>query len=45
MFMADRTINLMMFDMHPDVARMFFKEACESGREMTQKTGIAHLVS
>lgn len=37
-------INMMMFDMHPDTAKHFYKEACPTGREMTKKTGIAELV-
>ncbi|CAM9940646.1 unnamed protein product [Scytosiphon promiscuus] len=41
---TDRTINMMMFDMHPDTAKHFYKEACPTGREMTKKTGIAELV-
>lgn len=35
---------MMMFDMHPDTAKHFYKEACPTGREMTKKTGIAELV-
>eukprot|EP00904_Undaria_pinnatifida_P002071 jgi/Undpi1/11865/HiC_scaffold_4.g01564.m1 len=41
---TDRTMNMMMFDMHPDTAKHFYKEACPTGREMTKKTGIAELV-
>ncbi|CAM9967752.1 unnamed protein product [Pylaiella littoralis] len=41
---TDRTINMMMFDMDPDTAKHFYKEACPTGREMTKKTGIAELV-
>eukprot|EP00752_Nemacystus_decipiens_P012149 g10768.t1 len=41
---TDRTINMMMFDMHPETAKHFYKEACPTGREMTKKTGIAELV-
>lgn len=37
-------MNMMMFDMHPDTAKHFYKEACPTGREMTKKTGIAELV-
>lgn len=41
---CSRQINMMMFDMHPDTAKHFYKEACPTGREMTKKTGIAELV-
>ncbi|CAM9808140.1 unnamed protein product [Sphacelaria rigidula] len=41
---TDRTVNMMMFDMHPDTAKHFYKEACPTGLEMTKKTGIADLV-
>lgn len=37
-------VNMMMFDMHPDTAKHFFKDACQTGQEMTKKTGIAELV-
>ena len=37
-------MNMMMFDMHADTAKHFYKEACPTGREMTKKTGIAELV-
>ena len=40
---ADRTVNLMMFDMAPEVAKIFFKSSCETGKEMTAKAGIDHL--
>ena len=40
---ADRTVNLMMFDMAPEVAKIFFKSTCETGKEMTAKAGIDHL--
>ena len=43
----ERTINLMMFDMAPEVASIFFKESGEglemTGKEMTAKSGIDHL--
>lgn len=39
-----RQVNMMMFDMHPDTAKHFYKEACPTGLEMTKKTGIADLV-
>lgn len=39
------TFNLMMFDINPDVASIFYKkEGCESGNEMTLLAGIHHLV-
>jgi S-adenosylmethionine decarboxylase len=40
---TERTINLMMFDMDPEVSELFFKRTCETGKEMTAKTGIATL--
>lgn len=40
---VDRTINMMMFDMAPEVGSIFFKKNCETGREMTAKSGIAEL--
>ena len=40
---TDRTVNLMMFDMAPEVAKIFFKSSCETGKEMTIKAGIDHL--
>lgn len=33
----------MMFDMAPEVANIFFKSACQNGKEMTSKSGIGHL--
>lgn len=40
----ERTINLMMFDMAPSVARLFFLENCpEGGKEMTRVSGISEL--
>ncbi|CAM9159439.1 unnamed protein product [Choristocarpus tenellus] len=41
---TDRTVNMMMFDMHPDVAKLFYKEVCPTGRVMTQRSGISELV-
>lgn len=40
---TERTINMMMFDMAPDVASIFFKSNCETGVEMTKKSGITNL--
>jgi S-adenosylmethionine decarboxylase len=40
----DRTINIMMFDMHPSVAQLFFKSECPTAHEMTKRTGICDLV-
>jgi S-adenosylmethionine decarboxylase len=43
----ERTINLMMFDMAPEVANIFFKVSPQgrnmTGKEMTAKSGIDHL--
>jgi len=39
----ERTINMMMFDMAPEVGEIFYKKNCQTGREMTIKSGIAHL--
>eukprot|EP01038_Epipyxis_sp_PR26KG_P005128 gene5128-7144_t len=39
----ERTINLMMFDMAPEVAQLFFKSNCSTGKEMTVKSGIQNL--
>jgi len=39
----DRTLNMMMFDMDPEVAAIFFQKSGLSGREMTEKSGITHL--
>mmetsp|Transcript_2234 Transcript_2234/g.3036 ORF Transcript_2234/g.3036 Transcript_2234/m.3036 type:complete len:182 (+) Transcript_2234:2-547(+) len=33
-----------MFDMAPECAALFYKEACPTGKEMTEKTGIRALV-
>mmetsp|Transcript_113684 Transcript_113684/g.260979 ORF Transcript_113684/g.260979 Transcript_113684/m.260979 type:complete len:421 (-) Transcript_113684:192-1454(-) len=41
---TDRVINIMMFDMAPECAALFYKEACPTGKEMTEKTGIRALV-
>lgn len=41
---TDRTINIMMFDMHPEVAACFYKARCSTGRQMTEVSGIASLV-
>lgn len=41
---TERTINMMMFDMAPEVRQIFFQKSCSTGREMTQKSGICHLV-
>lgn len=44
---SERTINLMMFDMAPEVASIFFKVSAKgedtTGKEMTAKSGIDHL--
>lgn len=40
----ERTINLMMFDMAPEVSKIFYQsENGLTGREMTEKAGIHHL--
>lgn len=39
----DRCINLMMFDMAPDVASLFFQSNVSSAKEMTVKSGINSL--
>merc|ERR1711871_1599335 len=43
---ADResTINMMMFDMAPEIASIFFQENTSSGKDMTLKAGINNLV-
>jgi len=41
----DRTINIMMFDLHPSVAKIFFKENTSTAREMTDSSGIGALVA
>lgn len=40
----ERTINMMMFDMAPEVANLFFLKTCTSGKEMTCRSGITNLV-
>jgi S-adenosylmethionine decarboxylase len=40
---TERTVNMMMFDMAPEVADIFFKENTASGKEMTLKSGINNL--
>lgn len=39
----ERTLNMMMFDMDLEVAKTFYKSACETGKEMTIKAGINNL--
>ena len=39
----ERTVNMMMFDMNPEVAQVFFREN-GTAKEMTVKSGIASLV-
>jgi len=40
---SDRTINIMMFDMDPSVANIFFQRTCSTGKEMTAMSGISTL--
>jgi S-adenosylmethionine decarboxylase len=40
---TERTLNMMMFDMHPDVAQIFFQKNTENAKDMTVKSGIAAL--
>lgn len=40
----DRVLNVMMFDMDPEVARLFYKENVGSAEEMTKVSGIGALV-
>jgi len=40
----DITINMMMFDMHPEVAKLFYRSTCDSAKEMTTRSGIVDLV-
>lgn len=40
---TERTLNLMMFDMAPEVAAIFFQSNTPSGKEMTTKSGISGL--
>eukprot|EP01035_Chromulina_nebulosa_P036187 gene36187-48724_t len=37
---GERTINMMMFDLDPQVARLFYQKNCPTGKEMTQQAGI-----
>mmetsp|Transcript_5856 Transcript_5856/g.8137 ORF Transcript_5856/g.8137 Transcript_5856/m.8137 type:complete len:455 (+) Transcript_5856:62-1426(+) len=37
---GERTINMMMFDMDPAVANLFYKKTCRTGKEMTKQAGI-----
>jgi len=37
---TERTLNMMMFDMDPEVAKIFYMENSASGKEMTKKAGI-----
>jgi S-adenosylmethionine decarboxylase len=39
----ERTLNMMMFDMAPEVASVFYQANTPSGKEMTLKSGINHL--
>jgi len=39
----ERTINMMMFDMHPDVADLFYLKSGLTAKEMTLKSGISKL--
>lgn len=39
----DRTINMMMFKMAPDVGKIFYQENTATAKEMTLKSGIHHL--
>lgn len=41
--MRDRTLNLMMFGLDPDVCKIFMKANVETGKEMTKKSGISDL--
>ena len=41
---TERTINMMMFDMAPDVASLFFQKNCATGKIMTARSGICNLV-
>jgi len=42
--LKDRTFNMMMFDMDPKVAAIFYQENSTSAKEMTEKSGIDNLV-
>jgi S-adenosylmethionine decarboxylase len=39
----ERTLNMMMFDMAPEVASIFYQANTPTGKEMTYKAGIHHL--
>lgn len=39
----ERTINMMMFDMAPEIAQIFYQANTPTGKEMTYKAGIHHL--
>jgi len=41
---TERTINMMMFDMAPEVANLFFQKTCPTGKIMTARSGICNLV-
>lgn len=41
---TERTINMMMFDMAPEVGNIFFQKTCQTGKEMTARSGISNLV-
>jgi len=41
---TERTINMMMFDMAPEVANLFFQKTCPTGKAMTARSGICNLV-
>jgi hypothetical protein len=41
--MRDRTLNMMMFGLDPDVCKIFMKANVETGKEMTKKSGISEL--
>lgn len=36
----ERTVNMMMFDMAPEVSEIFYKKNCSTGQEMTMRSGI-----
>lgn len=40
---SERTINMMMFDMAPDVAKIFYQSNTATAQEMTKRAGIHHL--
>ena len=40
----ERTLNMMMFDMAPEVGQLFYQKNVPTGREMTHKSGIFNLV-